>query len=702
MLKSRALRLLAWALLALVLLAAVAWLALPPLLKWQLETQGSQRLGREVRVEEVRFAPWTLSLTLRGLSVGAAPGSAVATPQLQIERVFVDLDARSLLRLAPVVEAIEIDAPRLRLVRLADGRYDIDDLLHRLRQPAAPPQAEPARFALFNLRLSRGEISLDDRPMDRRHELRKISLGLPFLSNLPDDLQVWVEPRLAFVLNGSEFDSQGRATPFAQGRASEFRIRFDNLDLKPYWAYLPKGLPVQAQGGALWADLSLHFEQHEQTGPRVELQGQIDLRDMALKTADDAPLLAWQSLRMRLADVRPLQRQVSLDAVHVDGAVLYVRRDAAGRLELERLAAASGDRPGPAPVAAASVPASAAAGPPAAPGWQLQLGLLELNAAQVRWLDASVAPAAELQLHGIGLRLKQLRWPIEADAALVLDARLATAGAAMGSVHAEGTLTDRQAKITVQLSDIELAAAAPYLRQHLRPQPSARLSAAGEIDWASGAAPRQALALSSLRIDDFKLAHRVSTAKAPVGKLPATTLRASPAQGADLQWQRLELTELRADMLQRRVGIGSLNLQRPSIDLARDAAGVLSVSRWVVGGDAAASVSAHRGAGAATPVPVAAVAPAAVPMPAPMPAATGVDAATPWRIELRDFRLDGGRVRFADAALPAGPLELDGLRALAQGLAWPVAAGAAPMTTQLTARLSQPGARAGSAAKTTS
>ncbi|MGL6111388.1 MAG: DUF748 domain-containing protein, partial [Rubrivivax sp.] len=64
--------------------------------------------------------------------------------------------------------------------------------------------------------------------------------------------------------------------------------------------------------------------------------------------------------------------------------------------------------------------------------------------------------------------------------------------------------------------------------------------------------------------------------------------------------------------------------------------------------------------------------------------------------------LDGGRVRFADAALPAGPLELDGLRALAQGLAWPVAAGAAPMTTQLTARLSQPGARAGSAATATS
>ena len=75
MLKSRALRWLVCALLALLLLWALAWLAVPPLLKWQLETRGSQLLGRELRVAEVRFSPTTLALTLRELSVGAAPGS---------------------------------------------------------------------------------------------------------------------------------------------------------------------------------------------------------------------------------------------------------------------------------------------------------------------------------------------------------------------------------------------------------------------------------------------------------------------------------------------------------------------------------------------------------------------------------------------------------------------------------------------------
>ena len=42
------------------------------------------------------------------------------------------------------------------------------------------------------------------------------ALDLPFLSNLPDHLQVKVEPRLAFELNGSAFDNHGQSTPFAQ------------------------------------------------------------------------------------------------------------------------------------------------------------------------------------------------------------------------------------------------------------------------------------------------------------------------------------------------------------------------------------------------------------------------------------------------------------------------------------------------------
>ena len=648
-----------WVALALLLSWVVAWLAVPPLLQWQLQTRGSQFLGRELRVGEVQFAPISLSFTLRDLSVGAAPGAQDATPQLHIERLFVDIDARSLLRLAPVVEALEIDAPRLRLAHLAQGRYDIDDLLQRFAPKPGDPPSEPARFALFNLRVAGGEFSFDDRPVGRTHVLRKLRLDLPFLSNLSDDLQIKVEPRLGFELNGTAFDNQGQATPFAEGRASEFKIRFDPLDLTPMWAYVPATLPVQPVGGRLGADLTLRFEQPRNSEPRLDLKGRLELRDFNLKPPGDAPLLAWQSLRVQLGDVRPLQRRVVLDAVQLDGAVLHVRRDAAGRLQLEHLAAAA-QAAGPAPAAAAaagSAPASGPAAPAVAPAWHVQLALLELKDTRVHWSDAALQPAADMQLDGIQLQLKQLQWPFEADASLLFDAQLQAQGKVHGSVHAEGALTDRKAQVGVQLADIDLALAEPYLRQFLRPQASAKLNATAALDWARGDAPRMAVALSTLRIDDFRLADAQGNRR---GARPGAALA---------QLARLELSDLQADLLQRRIDIGTLSLHKPFIDLARDAEGVLNASRWLVAAPSDAVTAAET------------------------------DAAPPWQLTLRDFKLDGGRARLADVALPTGVIELGGVRAGAMGLAWPARA---PLNTELAASLTVAGTATSAAASAAS
>ena len=173
MLKSRLLRLLLWTAAALGVLWVLAWFGVPALLKWQLESRGSQALGRELRVGEVRFVPHALALTLRDLSVAGA--DAAAPPQLHIDRIFVDLDVRSLWRLAPVVEALEIDAPHARLTRLAPGRYDIDDLLARFGRAVeftVDPGAEP--FVVEGLRI-------------HRHTTRRsaVPAGLPWPSSSP-------------------------------------------------------------------------------------------------------------------------------------------------------------------------------------------------------------------------------------------------------------------------------------------------------------------------------------------------------------------------------------------------------------------------------------------------------------------------------------------------------------------------------------
>jgi uncharacterized protein involved in outer membrane biogenesis len=114
---------------AVLLLWVIAWLALPALIKWQLPLRAGEALGRAVTIGEVSFKPWSLDLRVSDIVVaGPAPASE---PLLRVKGVHVDVSAASLFKRAPVVEALEIDAPQLRVARTADGHYDIDDLIAR-------------------------------------------------------------------------------------------------------------------------------------------------------------------------------------------------------------------------------------------------------------------------------------------------------------------------------------------------------------------------------------------------------------------------------------------------------------------------------------------------------------------------------------------------------------------------------------------
>ena len=88
---------------------AAAWLALPSLIKGQLEERGSAVLGRALRVGEVSVQPLRLEVTLRKLQLAGAAGSNPKDPQASIDRLRLDLNWQSLFRLAPVVEAVEVD-----------------------------------------------------------------------------------------------------------------------------------------------------------------------------------------------------------------------------------------------------------------------------------------------------------------------------------------------------------------------------------------------------------------------------------------------------------------------------------------------------------------------------------------------------------------------------------------------------------------
>lgn len=672
------LRRFAWAGLGLIVVWVLAWLIVPPVLKSQAQERLGSALGRTVTLGDVSFSPWSLELTLRDIVVGGAPAAAGqvadAAPLLKVARLYVNADISSLFRAAPVIEALEVDAPELRLARTAPGHYDIDDLIARFTPTTPePPPSEPQRFAVYNVAVKDAAVYFDDRPVGQQHRLTALQLRLPFLANLPSKIDIEVEPRLAFQLNGTAFDTGAQATPFAQTREAKLQLKMAELDLAPYIGYVPESLPVRLRRGSVAADVALSFAMPVGAPPTAALSGTVGVKNLVVDDAAGAPLLAWTQLNVGLREIRPLHRELSFGAIELDAPTLHVSRDAQGRLNLAQLVGPPpvADRTAAAASASASASGSAPAAPAAATPWKVQVEALQLKGARVLWSDAGLTPAAAIALEAVDLKAGPLAYPFAADGAMPLSIQATVAGVtaeapARGRLTVDGRVSDRQAQLDVKLTGLSLAAFAPYVAQSLAAQVDGRLAASAQLNWAAGDAPRLAVAGGDITLDDLTVTDR-SAAPAPkkgAAATPGFALKQLALRGADV------------DVLARRVTLASVDLSEPAVAASRDRDGLWNVQRWLKAAPAPGTAPA-------------AVAPASAP-----PAAAAASA--PWRVEVRNVALDGGSLRVDDAFVPGrsegepARLELRALKLGLQNLALDGARTTAPAQVQLSARLLGP------------
>ena len=625
--KKRVLRHAAAALLVLLALWLVTWLAVPAVLKSQIQRLGSEKLGRDVTLGAVDFKPWTLELSLHDLRIAGLPGAE--QPLLTIERVYLDAELQSLVRLAPVLDAIQVDTPVLHLAQTSAGHYDVDDILQRLAENAQPekPSAAP-RFALYNIALKGGAVDFRDATVERTHALRGLALSLPFLSNLASQQKVVVQPHLAFELNGSAFDSTAQSTPFLSSQATDLRLAFKGLDLANYLAYIPKSLPVQLATGVLDADLEIKFEQADQA--QVHVRGQVALSQAQLRDAGGQELLQFERLAVQLRDVQPLRQQVLLDSVVLTRPQVFARRDAQGAINWLALAGAEKT------TEAKAVPAVAS------PAWRVEVAQVKLEQGRAEWRDQSADAGAQgahllladmaLQARAIALPLTQ---PLHFDGRLTLASAVSAKGSAAPGVLAfSGQTTAGEGQVGVQLASLPLALGAPYLSTHFKPGVQGQVTAQFGVAWHGEATVIKLarLALDGLAVQDS----------------------AAPAR---IRQVLLEDTDVHLRSQQLR--IGSLTLDQPVLSVQRNAKGHWMHEPWMV---TSSRPVASRKAGAAGP-------------------------ARPWAVLLDNLAIDGGEVRFLDA-LPVRPVQLQasGLKLRIRDFA-PLATTAKASAVQLSTRL---------------
>jgi hypothetical protein len=108
-----------------------------------------------VTVGKIRLNPYTLRLEVDQLHIAERDGK---TPFIDIGHLHVNAAWSSVFRRAPVIEELTVDAPRVRIVRTAEQRFNFSDILDRLNQPEVPPKpksTEPVRSSSSTSRWAR-------------------------------------------------------------------------------------------------------------------------------------------------------------------------------------------------------------------------------------------------------------------------------------------------------------------------------------------------------------------------------------------------------------------------------------------------------------------------------------------------------------------------------------------------------------------
>ena len=561
--------------------------AVPPILRHVLTGPVAASLHRPVTVGRISFNPYRLLLNLDQLHIG---GRDNGEHFVDLDHLRVKASWSSIIHLAPVLHDVEIDRPVINVVRTGDQEFNFSDLI----VPGPPPKpgeppAKPFRFAVSNIQLRDGKISFDDKVLGQQHHVEQIRIGIPFIANLPSAEDVFVQPLLAMVIDGSPLHLTGKAKPFAVPMESVLNLNIHDLDLSHYIGYAPQKLPIKLPSGMFSCLLQIRFV-NAPARPVIKIAGPVSLDKVDVRDQANAPLVGLQHFVADLDDVEPLTQLIHIGKIRIWGFSSQIVRKADGTTNFTALAGSTSKptastQATPAVPQASSTPVTTAqtatpsaqptaaepsmvgAGPVATPeptpeaaqtpGADIAVESFELADSNVHLTDNSGPTPAVVNLQGIHIGLTNFHTVGSGSAPYEIAANLGGGGAI--GVKGALDLTGKLVTSDVSVDQVDLPALQPFAQTVLAATIAAgKLNAHASVQTHFGHDFNVHAEPANVSLNDFKL-------NAPDGETPAQwkSFGVDVAQ-VDLATHRAKVTQVRADGLHlflKRGRQGDLNLQ---------------------------------------------------------------------------------------------------------------------------------------------
>ncbi|MGB8414621.1 MAG: DUF748 domain-containing protein [Candidatus Binatus sp.] len=555
----------------LLFLGLAAYLAVPPVLRHVLTGPVAGSIHRQVSVGKIRFNLYALKLDVDQLHVGERDSPQ---PFVDIGHLRVKVSWTSIFRFAPVVGEVVVERPAIHVVRESQQRFNFSDLLESAptpekSKPAAP--SAPMRFAVSNIQLRDGEVTFDDRLLGKQHKVEQIQINVPFIANLPSDVDVFVEPLLQMVIDGSPIRIAGVAKPFEATHDSVVDLKLHRLNLPLYVSYAPMKLPVKIPDGTLSADVYVHFVQ-AQSQPLIRLNGTVALDQLDVRDTADAPIAALKHAEVKLTDVEPLGAVFYLRSIWIDGLLAHVRLNPDGTNNLTSIASGNAAPASPPAQAAPAGDMTQAAVPVAGKStakspMDFELDSFDLTNSAVEVQDNSGATPAAVAVDALGVGLKNFRTVGKAPASLTVNGKIRSGGTI--AVKGALDLADSQVTTEVSIDQVDLPALQPFAQSVL----------AATI--ASGKLSAKANVQTHFATDHFNVHAEPATVAIENFEMDAPHEREKP-----VQWKSLSVAIGQFDLAARQATVSEVRSDGMHVFVRRERGGKLSLASLMRGAPA--------------------------------------------------------------------------------------------------------------------
>ena len=267
----------------------IGFLILPPIIKSVAVKKLAGALHRTVAIQEIKLNPYVLSLTINGLAV---KDREETTDFVSFNSLYVNLQGVSIFKLAPVIKECRIEGPFIKIVRNMDMSYNFSDLISSTDAEKSPDSATGLfQFSVYNIQILNGSADILDQPEDKIHKISQLNLAIPFLSDMSDHLEVFVEPHFSAIFNDKPVLMVGKSKPFNDSLETVFDIEIKGIDLPYYFEYIPYNTNIRIPSGSLDVTVSLSYVQFEDKAPKLSSSGELALKDLEIIDTSNNPLL---------------------------------------------------------------------------------------------------------------------------------------------------------------------------------------------------------------------------------------------------------------------------------------------------------------------------------------------------------------------------------------------------------------------------